>query len=150
MDVFGLLTQTYPRYVDQASRNAVEGVGMELIRQDEQKETKSGVTEQVLGWLSVEVGGISRKGSPASQAATDVFVLFNWVCGLYTVCLKSSPDFDKSNSWPVVLNLVATLLDLLLSPTSHVKPNIRRSAVTRVRSALRPVSYLSSFPRSGR
>jgi hypothetical protein len=63
LDVFKLLTLTYPRYSDGASRDAVEAVGMELVRRDELRgtpggapdENKLGVTEQILGWLSNEV-----------------------------------------------------------------------------------------------
>jgi hypothetical protein len=71
LDIFKLLTQTYPRYVDPASRDAVEVVGMELVRRDELRgtadgptdEIKLGVSEQILGWLANEVGRISRRGS---------------------------------------------------------------------------------------
>jgi hypothetical protein len=68
MDVFKLLTQTYPRYVDGASRDAVEEVGMTLIEKDETADTgeKLGVTEQVLGWLANEVFHIAKRGSPRS------------------------------------------------------------------------------------
>lgn len=68
LDIFQLLTQTYPRYVDAKSREAVEAVGVELVRQDELRwasegegETKLGVSEQILGWLSHEVVRISRR-----------------------------------------------------------------------------------------
>jgi hypothetical protein len=66
MDIFKLLTQTYPRYVDSASRDAVEQVGMALIEKDETADAdqKMGVTEQVLGWLAHEVSLIARRGSP--------------------------------------------------------------------------------------
>jgi hypothetical protein len=70
MDVFELLTQTYPRYVDAASRDAVEQVGMTLIEKDETTDAdqKMGVTEQVLGWLAHEVSLIARRGSPRSAS----------------------------------------------------------------------------------
>jgi hypothetical protein len=78
MDVFQLLTQTYPRYVDSASRDAVEQVGMMMIEKDETADQKMGVTEQVLGWLAHEVSLIAKHGSPGSvsyyshlQMATD-------------------------------------------------------------------------------
>lgn len=71
MDVFGLLTLTYPRYSDSPSREAVEAVGMELVRRDELRgtpegpadEPKLGVAEQVLGWLSIEVSRLAKRGS---------------------------------------------------------------------------------------
>ena len=69
MDVFKLLTSTYPRYVDSESREAVEEVGILLVRRDELRgtprgeteESKVGVTEQVLGWMSQEVGRIAKR-----------------------------------------------------------------------------------------
>ena len=69
MDIFRLLTLTYPRYADAQSREAVEEVGLELIRRDERRGipggdpnvSKLGVAEQILGWLSHEVGHISKR-----------------------------------------------------------------------------------------
>ena len=76
LDVFKLLTFTIPRYTDSGSRDAVEAVGMELVRKDEirgtepasKDEYKLGVTEQILGWLSNEVGTLS-KGSNAEYVS---------------------------------------------------------------------------------
>ena len=76
MDIFKLLTQTYPRYVDNPSRDAVEAVGMELAKRDELRgtlrgsdddEEKFGVTEQVLGWMKNEVDRIARYGASRSE-----------------------------------------------------------------------------------
>jgi hypothetical protein len=75
MDIFKLLTMTYPRYSDTTSREAVEAVGMELVRRDELRgtpegpadENKLGVTEQILGWLSTEVARLSKRGSSRSD-----------------------------------------------------------------------------------
>jgi hypothetical protein len=117
---------------------------MELIRQDEGLETKEGVTEQIVGWMTVEVGRIVRKGSPGSYAATDIFVLLNWACGIYSVCSKTSSDFTSTRSWPAVIGIISSLLELLLSPTSHVKPAVRKNAVTRVRRTLRSVCQFHS------
>ena len=69
MDVFKLLTSTYPRYVDSESRDAVEAVGNALIKRDELRgtpqgepgDTKFGVVEQVLGWMVQEVGRIQKR-----------------------------------------------------------------------------------------
>ena len=69
MDMFKLLTSTYPRYIDAESREAVEEVGMAMVRRDELRgtpegessESKFGVTEQVLGWMSQEVGRIQKR-----------------------------------------------------------------------------------------
>jgi len=70
LDVFKLLTLTYPIYSDSPSRDAVETIGIELVRRDELRgteggaadEVRLGVAEQILGWLSNEVGRLSRKG----------------------------------------------------------------------------------------
>ena len=67
LDLFELLTKTYPRYVDNVSREAVEAVLVDLIRRDELRgiqqkpdnDYKLGVTERVLGWLNAEVDRIS-------------------------------------------------------------------------------------------
>lgn len=69
MDVFKLLTSTYPRYVDAESREAVEEVGIAIVRRDELRgtpqgepnESKFGVAEQVLGWMSQEVGRMHKR-----------------------------------------------------------------------------------------
>lgn len=63
LDVFQLLTLTYPRYGDDKSQAAVEAVGMELVSQDEQRENKLGVSEQIIGWLSNEVGRYAKRNS---------------------------------------------------------------------------------------
>jgi len=61
---------TYPRYSDSRSGHAVKTVGMELVRRDElrgieggaQHEVRLGVAEQILGWLSNDVGTLTQKG----------------------------------------------------------------------------------------
>lgn len=63
MDVFRLLTLTYPRYNDSLSRDAVEEVGMAMVERDETSESKFGVAEQILGWLSNEVGQLVKRGT---------------------------------------------------------------------------------------
>jgi len=80
LDVFKLLTFTIPRYTDSGSRDAVEAVGMELVRRDEirgtetgtetgsKDEYKLGVTELILRWLSNEVGTFF-KGSNAEYVS---------------------------------------------------------------------------------
>lgn len=77
LDIFKLLTLTYPKYADGASREAVEAVGMELVRRDEVRgtaegppdETKMGVAEQILGWLAHEVARISKHGSARCEVS---------------------------------------------------------------------------------
>ena len=81
MDIFGLLILTYPRYVDAQSREAVENVGMELVRRDEEGEgVKVGVTGQILGWLSVEVGRLAKRGSP--KYVNQIFFYQTRICEL--------------------------------------------------------------------
>jgi hypothetical protein len=71
LDIFKLLTLTYPRYSDAPSREAVEEVGMILVRRDESRgtdkgpanEQKMGVTEQIVGWISNEVSRFAKKTS---------------------------------------------------------------------------------------
>ena len=69
MDIFQLLTLTYSRYVDAPSREAVEAVGIELVRRDElrgtpegdQDEERLGVTEQIVGWLALEIERMAKR-----------------------------------------------------------------------------------------
>jgi hypothetical protein len=51
--------QTYPRYADSASREAVQAVGKELVQCDETSEHRR-VTEQIVGRIANEVGGIAK------------------------------------------------------------------------------------------
>ncbi|KAI0657693.1 ARM repeat-containing protein [Cubamyces menziesii] len=143
MDIFQLLTSTYPRYVDSESREAVEEVGIALVRRDELRgtpqgepsESKLGVTEQVLGWMSHEVGQIAKRSS--SHMAADMFVLLSWCCGLYAACLDSNPDFPQSRAWQVLLGCMASLVDMLLDPATRAKKSLQKSALVRTRRALR-------------
>ncbi|KAH7883448.1 armadillo-type protein [Phlebopus sp. FC_14] len=139
MDIFKLLTQTYPRYVDTASREAVEALGMRLIEKDECADTSArlGVLEQVLGWLANEVSRMLKRGSPSSYAPADIFILLSWSCGLYTTCLRCSPHFVSSGSWPVLVGILAALLDLQLNRSTRTKPTMHKSALVRTRRALR-------------
>ncbi|TFK45118.1 armadillo-type protein [Crucibulum laeve] len=142
LDVFKLLTLTYPKYSDEKSRDAVEAVGMELVRRDELRgreegavdEAKLGVAEQILGWLSNEVGRLAKRGS--SHASSDFFVLLSWSCGLYTVCVKNNPDFPASNSWRLLIGSMAILLDMVMESTK-AKPSVKKGGLVRVRRALR-------------
>ncbi|CDO72622.1 hypothetical protein BN946_scf184985.g41 [Trametes cinnabarina] len=143
MDIFKLLTMTYPRYVDSDSREAVEEVGIALVRRDElrdtpqgeQDESKLGVTEQVLGWMSHEVGQIAKRSS--SHTAADMFVLLSWSCGLYAACLDSNPDFPKFRSWQALLGVMASLVYMILDPGTRAKKSLQKSALVRTRRALR-------------
>ncbi len=56
----GLLMQTYPRYVDSASREAVQAVAKELVQRDETGKRR-GVTEQIVGRIANEVSDIAKR-----------------------------------------------------------------------------------------
>jgi hypothetical protein len=58
--MFELLVQTYPRYADSASREAVQAVVMELTQLDGTKERGRGATEQILDRLADEVLRIAK------------------------------------------------------------------------------------------
>lgn len=157
LDVFKLLTETYPRYIDTTSRDAVEEIGMRLVQKDEsiRDAPKLGVLDHVLGWLANQVAHISKpapRSAPSSlsivprllsfffsssYAAADLFVLLNWSCGLYTTCLAASPDFVSSDGWRALTGIFATLLDLQLAPSTRSKPTMQKSALVRTRRALR-------------
>ena len=76
LEVFQLLTLTYSRYVDAPSREAVEAVGIELVRRDELRGTpegeqdaeRMGVTEQIVGWLAQEVDRMAKRPRCVVQA----------------------------------------------------------------------------------
>ena len=170
LDVFKLLTLTYPRYSDSGSQDAVEAVGIELVRRDELRSTdagdknqvKLGVAEQILGWLSNEVGKLVKNGNSecvvhlsrslrvsqpisSSYAPSDLFVLLSWSCGLYAVCIKHDPHFTSSNSWKGLITSMAILLDIIAESTK-AKPALKKGALVRTRRALRSVwSNLASF-----
>ncbi|KAK2463021.1 hypothetical protein APHAL10511_004676 [Amanita phalloides] len=144
LDVFKLLTMTYPRYNDPGSREAVKVVGMELVRRDElrgtskgaQEESKLGVAEQIIGWLSVEVGRVTKRGSASSYAVADIFVLLSWSCGIYTICVESDNNFITSNPWRSLTVSMAALLDVIFG-SGQAKCSLQKGALVRVRRALR-------------
>ena len=137
---------------------------MELVRRDEQRgsqdgppdETRLGVAEQVLGWLSNEVGRFTRGGTAkyvftslksastqhfrllSSYAPSDIYVLLSWACGLYTVCVKHNSDFITSNYWRVLVGSMALLVDMLMEST-QAKPSLKHGGLVLTRRALRSV-----------
>lgn len=119
-DVLSLLTGTYPRYTDAESRGAVERVGAALARRD------SVVAEQVVVWLDAQ--------SPHASAPGDVYALLCWSCALLPLVI-ASPLLDD------LVRVLAGLLDSLLG-SPRAKPAVRVGAVTRVRRALRGVSFI--------
>ncbi|KAH9007605.1 ARM repeat-containing protein [Lactarius deliciosus] len=144
LDVFGLLIETYPRYVDLASREAAEEVGKELVRREETREEKQGVTERILVRIGNEVERIV--GRPNSHAPTEAFSLLCWCCGLYAVVVRHSPDFPSSVSWISLVTFMAPLLDILLQSSTRAKSSVQKSAIVRTRRALRSSpSHLAPF-----
>ncbi|KAH9175038.1 ARM repeat-containing protein [Lactarius sanguifluus] len=144
LDVFGLLIETYPRYVDLASREAAEEVGKELVRREETREEKQGVTERILVRIGNEVDRIV--GRPNSHAPTEAFSLLCWCCGLYAVVVRHSPDFPSSVSWVSLVTFMAPLLDILLQSSTRAKSSVQKSAIVRTRRALRSSpSHLAPF-----
>ncbi|PFH47401.1 hypothetical protein AMATHDRAFT_152123 [Amanita thiersii Skay4041] len=146
LDVFKLLALTYPRYTDAGSREAVEVAGMEMIRRDElrgtpkgaQDEMKLGVAEQIIGWLSVEVGRVTKRGTSSSYAPADLFVLLSWSCGIYAICTQLDPEFPSSTPWRSLVLSMASLLDVILG--SEAKSSLKKGALDRTRRALRSVT----------
>ncbi|KAI0316101.1 ARM repeat-containing protein [Amylostereum chailletii] len=135
LDIFKLLTYTYPRYVDSASREAVEVVGVELARKDEVREDKLGVTEQIVGWIAAETRRIAKNSS--SHAPASIVVLLNWCGGLYTVALQSNPHFTSSHPYTQLVASMAILLDAIVQPSVHAKASLQKMALVRTRRALR-------------
>ncbi|KAH9976102.1 ARM repeat-containing protein [Lactifluus volemus] len=135
LDVFELLIETYPRYVDSASREAVEAIGKELVHRDETREERRGVREEILGRIASEVSRVAN--GPNSNAPADLFSLLSWCCTLYAVLVCHSTTFSASASWTSLVTSMATLLDLLLQPSIHARTSLRKGAVVRARRALR-------------
>ncbi|KAK0434719.1 hypothetical protein EV421DRAFT_1909191 [Armillaria borealis] len=140
LDIFKLLTLTYARYVDSTSKDAVETVGMEIVKRDELRgttagdEQKLGVTEQILGWMSHEVARYSKLSSSSACAPSDLFTLLSWCCGIYTICMQRSPGFSETQSWSALLGSMALLLDMI-SDSSRAKESLKHAALVRTRRA---------------
>jgi hypothetical protein len=86
----------------------------------------------------------------SSYAPSDLFVLLSWSCGLYSICLKTNPDFPETQSWRVLVGILATLFDMILS-SIIAKASLKHGAFVRVRRAIRSVcgdfSYHLAFGR---
>jgi len=69
MDIFQLLSLTFSKYTDTKSQSAVEEVGLEFLRRDEartvesENEPKLGVSEQIVSWISTEVGKMAKRAN---------------------------------------------------------------------------------------
>ncbi|KAK0468862.1 armadillo-type protein [Armillaria novae-zelandiae] len=142
LDIFKLLTLTYPRYADSTSKDAVETVGMEIVKRDELRgaadndEQKLGVTEQILGWMSHEVARYSKLSSSSACAPSDLFTLLSWCCAIYTICIQHNPGFSETQSWNALLGSMALLLDMI-SDSSRAKDSLKHAALVRTRRAFR-------------
>ena len=167
LDVFNLLTKTYPRYVDSASRDAVEQALVALLKQDALRAgpqvsvdgKRRGVIDHVVAWLANEVGAMARHGSPrsivylllvrihadthsfccSSYAAVDIFVLLSWSCVLYQAGLAENLLLPATRSYHSLLESWAILFDLLLHTSSGSKGSLKKSAFVRTRRVFRSV-----------
>lgn len=129
--IFRLLILTYPRYIDQPSRDSVEQVIKELVKPE------CGILDQVVEWVRSEAGGISEKGASRSAAAGNCFVLIKWCCCIYTVTAKSSSRTTDSKEQKSLIEAIALLLNSLLDESSPAKPTLRKNAVVCTRRAFR-------------
>jgi hypothetical protein len=171
LDVFNLLTQTYPRYVDSGSRDAVEQTLVELLKQDALRVglpasldgSQRGVFHHVVAWLANQVGAVRRGLSRSifdlllarihadphslccsSYASADIFVLLSWSCTLYRVGVEGNPLLLTTRSCHPLLESWATLLDLILQVSSRSKTSLKKSAFVRTRRAFRSVGPFRS------
>ncbi|KAH8110478.1 ARM repeat-containing protein [Phellopilus nigrolimitatus] len=131
LNTFRVVILTYPRYIDQASRKAVEDVIKELVSHED------GIVEQIIGWIRTEAGRICEKGISRSSAPANRFVLLRWCCVIYTVDTKSRSTLENSKEWNALVEALAFLLDSLLDASTPTKHTLRRTAVTSTRRALR-------------
>ncbi|KAI9508386.1 ARM repeat-containing protein [Russula earlei] len=135
LDVFELLIQMYTRYADSASRGAVQTLAMELVRHEETRGQRRGITEQILDRIANEVSRIAKH--PGAHAPTSLFALLCWCCSLYAIVVHYSSISASSPSWKSLATSMAILLDLLLQASTRAKSSVRKSAAARTRRALR-------------
>ncbi|KIY43656.1 translational activator GCN1 [Fistulina hepatica ATCC 64428] len=145
MDIFRLLTLTLSRYHDSQSQDAVDAVGRELVKTDEARDNKLGVADQIIRWLSHQASQISQHGSSSSYAPSDLFVLFNWVCGIYDICIQTDPAFTSNHAYRPLVTAMALLYDSV-NASLQAKPSLKHGAVARARRVLRKNNaQLNSF-----
>ncbi|KAI5120166.1 hypothetical protein M0805_008433 [Coniferiporia weirii] len=130
-NIFRILVLTYPRYIDQLSRGAVEDVIKELARRED------GILDQVIAWARMEAGRICGKGTSGTSAPANRFVLLRWCCDIYTISIKKGLLFRESKEWGALIETLSMLLDSLLDTNITTKHALRRSAVMSMRRALR-------------
>ncbi|KDQ20094.1 hypothetical protein BOTBODRAFT_101949 [Botryobasidium botryosum FD-172 SS1] len=134
LDLFRLLTTTYPRYIDSESRNAVIEVLEALVKRDE---LESGFSEVVLSWIAGEVNRLCAGGARNASALSNQYVLLTWMCSLYGVCLALDSSFTSRPVWTSTVRVLATLLDSILGADSKSKGSIQKSATVITRRAVR-------------
>lgn len=81
----------------------------------------------------------------STAAASNRFVLLTWCSTLYSVLLEIDTDLPKAPTWPLLLHLLATLLNAILDQGSHAKQTLRQGAVIHLRRAIRKVSRPISY-----
>ncbi|KAF8557884.1 hypothetical protein OG21DRAFT_1494411 [Imleria badia] len=114
LNVFKLPTEIYPRYIDTPSRDAVEDIGMHLVRKDES-------IRDALN-LSVLKIVVCKPSAYPSQHQVDFIVLLIWSCGLYTTCISASPEFTHGMSSPNLRHPPRSPAQ----PSAHSKPTTQK------------------------
>ncbi|KAG8955662.1 translational activator of GCN4 [Tulasnella sp. 424] len=132
-DILGIIANTYARYVDGPSREAIIAVLEAFIRRDESKtdEPKYGIAEYLLGWLKAEIP------RAVVRSASDQFVLLTWCAKLYDILLDCNATFPDTPHWSILISLFATILDSVLDDSSNAKPTVRSSSLVHSRRAVR-------------
>ncbi|KIO34015.1 hypothetical protein M407DRAFT_17270, partial [Tulasnella calospora MUT 4182] len=132
-DILGIISNTYARYVDGPSREAVIAALEALIRRDESKteEPKYGIAEYLLGWLRAEIP------RAVLGSASDQFVLLTWCAKLYDILLDCNAALPDTPHWPILISLFSKILDSILDDSSHAKPTIRSASLVHSRRAVR-------------
>ncbi|KIJ11894.1 hypothetical protein PAXINDRAFT_157123 [Paxillus involutus ATCC 200175] len=146
MDVFKILTHTYPRYVDTASRDAVEAIGMRLIEKDESStgSPQLGVLEQVLGWLANEVSHISKRGSRSSQTPLAYISLLSTAVDV-TIRLKDVKDESLKQIPPAVKNALYDFIRTCVGPDDLLNSILPTMEKALLRSPEYSLSVISDF-----
>ncbi|KAF8553457.1 hypothetical protein OG21DRAFT_1485424 [Imleria badia] len=156
LDVFKLRTETYPQYINTPSRDAVEDIGMRLVKDDEsiRDAPKLGVLDNVLGRLTNEAAYISKptlRSTPSlhplwnaldpsqvpTPQQTSLFSSLELVLpSLHHLPLRF-PRVCFLRRMAVLTGILATLVGLQFNPYTRLKPTTQKSAFVRTRRTLR-------------
>lgn len=151
---------TYRRYVDPPSRDAVVATLEALVRRDAERaknhtSPKFDILRHILGWIRTELkesGTTPGYETEATHnfagltllnrtvASSDRFALLVWCCALYDTTLDTDAEFPSSPEWPVLVQMLGTLLSIILSDGSGAKVTLKRGAIVHLRRAVRGVS----------